>query len=197
MRKLSMFNTVSVDGFFTDAHGDMRWAQAGGDDAEWREFAAGNAGGGGALMLGRVTYDMMAGFWPTPAAAMQDATVVARMNEGPKFVVSRSLENPAWNNTSVLSGDLATAVRELKATDGPDIVILGSGSIVSQLTEANLIDAYQFVVTPLLLGTGRPLFETVTTRPTLTLVSSRAFKNGKTVLGYERAASSGHERATA
>jgi dihydrofolate reductase len=186
MRKLSVFNNVSLDGYFTDSSGDMSWAHK--QDAEWNEFVAGNASGGGALVLGRVTYEMMAGFWPTPAALAMNPAVAERMNTMPKAVFSRTLDKASWNNTRLLKGDLAAEMRKLKAEPGPDMVILGSGSIVAQLASAGLIDEYQVVVHPLALGGGRTLFQGVPRRLGLTLQKTRAFGNGAVVLWYQPAA---------
>jgi len=185
MRKLHVFNMVSLDGFFTDARGDMSWAHR--RDPEWTEFSSGNASGQGELMFGRVTYEMMAAFWPTPQAAQMLPEVAVGMNAMRKYVISRTLEAATWQNTTLLKGDLATDVRALKAEPGPDIVILGSGTIVSQLTAAKLIDGYQLVLSPTVLGKGRTLFETVPERLGLTLTKTRAFQNGNVVLWYELA----------
>jgi dihydrofolate reductase len=91
-----MFNSVSLDGYFTDANNDMSWAHAGGDDPEVREFTAGNAKGTGALVFGRITYEMMASFWPTPQAAQMMPEVAAGMNGARKYVFSRSLRKADW-----------------------------------------------------------------------------------------------------
>jgi dihydrofolate reductase len=89
MRKVVAFESVSLDGYFADVNGDMSWAHK--QDAEWNAFVGGNASGGGALLFGRVTYELMASFWPTPAA-MERAPVVAEgMNNMPKVVFSRTL----------------------------------------------------------------------------------------------------------
>jgi len=186
MAKLSVFNSVSMDGYFTGVNGDLSWAHSVPQDAEWAEFVGGNARGGGPLLFGRVTYDMMASFWPTPAAAQQNPGVAAHMNSLPKFVFSRSMKTSPWRNTTVLSGDLVSEVRQLKEESPEDLVILGSGSIVSQLTGAGLIDSYQFVVVPVILGAGRTLFEGVTTRPVLKPTKTRTFGNGNVVLWYEK-----------
>jgi dihydrofolate reductase len=185
MRKVSVFNNVSLDGFFVDARGDMSWAHR--RDEEWNAFASGNAGGNGELLFGRVTYEMMAAFWPTPQAAQMLPEVAAGMNAMHKIVFSRRLDTVAWQNTTLMKGDLATEVQQLKQQPGPDIVILGSGSIVSQLTEARLIDGYQIVLNPIVLGAGRTMFETVPERRGLTLTKTRAFGNGNVVLWYEPA----------
>lgn len=182
MRKLHVFNHVSLDGYFVDAKGDMSWAH--GEDPEFQAFTQENASGQAAMLFGRVTYQMMAGFWPTPAAAQMMPEVAASMNAAPKYVVSRTLAKADWSHTTLLKGDLVAETRRLKAESGPDLVIMGSGTIVSQLTEAGLIDAYQIVVNPLALGSGRTMFEGVTRRINLALEQSRAFKNGKVVLWY-------------
>lgn len=160
MPRLTSFTQVSLDGYFADANSDMSWAHR--QDPEWNAFAAENASGGGALLFGRVTYDMMASFWPTPAALDRAPTVAEHMNMLPKFVVSRTLDRAPWNNSKVLTGELLTEVRALKNHAGPDIAILGSGSIVAQLAEASLIDEIQLVFNALVLGKGKSLFAGVT-----------------------------------
>jgi dihydrofolate reductase len=185
MRKLVVFNHVSLDGCFVDANGDMSWAKADHADPEWDAFVAGNASGEGALVFGRVTYQMMASFWPTPLA-MEAMPVVARaMNGMPKIVFSRTLETAPWNNTTLIKGDVIPAVRALKRESGPDMAILGSGSIVAQLAPAGLIDEYQMVVNPLVLGRGRTMFDGMEERIGLKLSRTRAFANGNVLLCYE------------
>ena len=183
MRKIVAFEQVSLDGFFVDARGDMNWAHK--QDAEWNAFAASNASGGGALLFGRVTCEMLAGFWPTPMAMKSMPEVAEGMNNLPKFVASRTLDQVSWKNTTLLKGDLVAAVRKLKKAKGPDVAILGSGSVVSQLAEAGLIDEFQIVVNPIALGRGRTLFETVKERISLKLIRTRPFSNGNVVLYYE------------
>ncbi|MBV8812041.1 MAG: dihydrofolate reductase [Acidobacteriaceae bacterium] len=185
MRKVLVYNSVSLDGYFVDANGDMSWAHKG--DPEWNAFVAENAQGGSVLMFGRVTYDLMASFWPTDAALNTLPAVAERMNSGPKVVFSRTMDEASWNNTKLVKGDLAEAVRKMKQEPGDPMVILGSGSIVSQLTAARLIDEYQIVVTPIVLGEGRTMFDGVKERFPLKLTKSRAFGNGSVVLWYEPA----------
>lgn len=182
MPSLSSFLTISTDGYFTDRNGDMSWAHN--SDPEFDAFVAGNASGNGALLFGRVTYEMMASFWPTPQAAQMMPEVAAGMNRMAKYVASRSLSSVDWDNSELLKGELVEAVRQLKAGDGPDIAILGSGSIISQLAQAGLIDEYQFVIAPLALGGGRSAFEGMDGKLGLTLVESRTFQNGNVFLRY-------------
>jgi len=188
MQKLTVFNHVSLDGYFVDAAGSMHWAHAGMLDPEWNAFVAENATGDGALVFGRVTYDLMASYWPTPMAKQNDAHIADRMNTLPKIVFSRTMDKASWNNTKLVKGDLAAEVRNLKQESGDGMVILGSGSVVSQLAEAGLIDAYQFVVNPIILGKGRTMFEGVKDKLDLKLTKTRAFGNGNVFACYEPAA---------
>jgi dihydrofolate reductase len=112
MRKLVVFDTVSLDGYFVDASGDMSWAHK--DDPEWNGFVADNASAGGTLLFGRVTYELMASFWPTPQAMAMAPIVAKRMNSLPKIVFSRTLESATWSNTKIVKdGMLACAFRPI------------------------------------------------------------------------------------
>jgi dihydrofolate reductase len=185
MRQVMVFNNVSLDGYFVDAKQDMSWAHQ--SDPEWAAFTADNAKGDCVFVFGRVTYDMMAAWWPTPQAIQAMPDVANRMNQLPKVVFSKSLKRAAWNNTQVIPTDPAAAIRKLKQEPGDPLLIMGSGSIVAQLTSHGLIDEYQIVVHPLVLGDGRTLFDGVQQRVNLRLTQSRAFKNGSVFLRYERA----------
>lgn len=185
--KLGVFNLVSLDGFIADRNGDMSWAHEGHGDAEWSAFTAENAGGGGALVFGRVTYELMVRYWPTPMAAQAMPDVAERMNALPKIVFSRTLEKVSWQNTRLVKGDLVAEMRRLKQGSGPDMVILGSGSIVGQLAVEGLIDDYRVALSPVVLGRGKTMFEAVTRRLDLRLTGARTFANGTVVLSYQPA----------
>ena len=185
MRRLSVYNSVTLDGFFKDLHNDMSWAHQ--TDPEWNEFVAGNASGDPTLLFGCVTYELMASYWPTPMATRNSGAVAERMNKLQKIVFSRALTEASWSNTRLLKSDLVAEVHKLKNQPGEDIVIFGSGSIVSQLTQARLIDEYQIALNPTILGGGKTLFEGLK-ELTLKLTKSRAFRNGNVFLCYEPAA---------
>ena len=187
MRKLAVFNHVTLDGYFTDAEGDMSWAYNGSDDPEFQKFSSENASGESELLFGRVTYEIMAGFWPSPAAMQAMPAIAEGMNRMRKTVFSRTLEGVSWNNARLMKGGLVEEVRKMKDEPGPAIVILGSGSIVSQLAEARLIDDYQMVVNPVALGKGRTMFDGMKERLPLRLTRSRTFGNGKVFVTYEAA----------
>jgi len=182
MRKIHVFENLTLDGYFTDDNNDMSWAHK--QDEEFNEFSSSNARGDAELLFGRITYEMMARFWPTAEAAKMLPDVAAGMNRMRKYAFSRTLNTVTWQNTTVLKGDLVAEATRLKREDGPDLVVMGSGSIVSQLTQARLIDEYQIVLNPLVLGRGRTLFESVKDRMVLRLDRTRTFKNGNVVLWY-------------
>jgi dihydrofolate reductase len=188
--------SLSLDGYFARENDDVSWSHS--DDEEFGEFTAGNASGGGMLIFGRKTYEMMVSFWPTPQAVQDMPKIAEGMNRMKKVVFSKTLETSDWENTEIVKGDLVSEVRKLKggtgappideteSTDG-DITILGSASLVTQLTEAGLIDQYQFVVVPIALGSGRAIFEGMKEPRRLKLRKSISFKNGNVVSSYEPA----------
>ena len=184
MRKLKVFNSVTLDGYFTDKNNDMSWAHRGADP-EWNAFTAENAKGGGVLLFGRVTYELMASFWPTPQAMQMMPDVAKGMNNLPKVVFSGTLEKVTWSNTKLVKGDLIEEVKKMKSEPGDDMVIMGSGTIVSQLSQHRLIDEYQIVLVPIVLGEGRTMFEGLDDKLELKRISTREFKNGNVVHTYE------------
>ncbi len=187
MRRLAVFNNVTLDGYFVDGHGDMSWANTARESAEWREFTDQNATSGGVFLFGRVTYDLMKSFWPTQQAAEMFPVVAERMNNLPKVVFSRTLDSVSWKNTTLAKGELAAEVRRMKQEPGADLVILGSGSIVAQLAQERLIDEFQIALTPVVLGKGRTMFDGIREKLALKLVKSRVFGNGSVFLRYEPA----------
>jgi len=185
MRKLVVFNHMSLDGYFVDAHGDMSFARNDKPDSEWDAFVAGNAGNGGTLLFGRITYELMASYWPTPLATEQMPVVAERMNNLPKVVFSRTLEKAAWINTKLVKDNMLGEIRKMKKEPGKNMVIFGSGSLVSQLTQHGLIDEYQVLVDPVVLGKGRTMFDGVRGKVFLKLIKTRTFGNGNVLLCYE------------
>ncbi|HEU4387254.1 MAG TPA: dihydrofolate reductase family protein [Blastocatellia bacterium] len=185
MQKLIVFNHISLDGYFVDANGSMRWAKAHQQDPEWNAFVAENAGGGGTLVFGRITYELMASFWPTPDAIKIMPEVADGMNNLPKVVFSRTLDKASWTNTRLVKGSLAEEMQMMKNEPGKGMVILGSGTIVSQLAAQGLIDEYQLVINPIVLGGGRTMFEGLKANLDLKLTKTRAFGNGNVLLCYQ------------
>ena len=184
-RKLVVFNQVTLDGYFAGDNGDISWAHRDIESAEWKAFVADNAASGGQLLFGRVTYQLMASYWPTPQAMKNDPVVAERMNNLPKVVFSSTLDQATWNNTTLVKEDVAGTIRQLKQAPGAHMAIMGSGSLVSQLAHEALIDEYQLVVIPVVLGKGKTMFEGITKRLTLKPIRTRTFDNGNLLLCYE------------
>ncbi|HEY6804863.1 MAG TPA: dihydrofolate reductase family protein [Pyrinomonadaceae bacterium] len=186
MRKVVVFNSISLDGFFTDLDGDMSWAHK--NDPEWNDFTSGNAQGGdrGLFLFGRVTYQMMASWWPSPQALQTMPEVANAMNSRQKVVFSRTLEEATWSNTRLVKDNMIEEVQKLKNQDGENILIFGSGTIVAQLTKEGLIDEYQLVICPIVLGSGRTMFEGVKEKVVLKRTQARTFDNGNVFASYER-----------
>jgi dihydrofolate reductase len=182
MRRLTVFNLVSLDGYFTGEGGDISWHMV---DEEFQELANKAANSGNTLLFGRVTYQLMAGFWPTKEAIRTDPLVAAGMNESEKIVFSRTLDKADWNNTRLVKTGMIAEVMRLKEGSGKDLTVLGSGSIVARLAAEDLIDEYQILVNPVVLGKGRTMFEGMGRRLHLKLLSSRTFGNGNVLLRYE------------
>ena len=187
MRKLIVFNHVSLDGYFVDANGTMSWAKTRRDDPEWNAFVEQNASGNGPLLFGRKTYELMIQYWPTPMAKQHDAAIADRMNKLPKVVFSKTLSDASWNNTTLIKDDLVGEVRRMKQESGDGLTILGSGTLVPQLAEAGLIDEYHLAVNPLVLGKGRTMFEGIGEKLALKPKTTRTFGNGCVYLVYEPA----------
>jgi dihydrofolate reductase len=184
MAKLIVFNQVSLDGYFVDMNGDMSWAHNTNKDDEWDAFVTANARGGGLLVFGKITYELMKSYWPTPIAIQSNPVVAEQMNNLPKVVFSRTLNNASWNNTKIVKDSMAAEIRKMKIESGIDMAIMGSGSIVSQLTQERLIDEYHIVVIPVVLGKGRTMFDGVKEKLTMKLTKTRAFGNGNVLLCY-------------
>jgi dihydrofolate reductase len=186
LRRLNAFMQVSLDSHFADAAGDMSFAHHEATDVEWRRFMADNTASGGVLMFGRVTYDLMSSWWPTPAAAKAMPEIARQMNLLPKVVASRTLSSARWSNTTLIKRDLVDTVRRMKAESGPDITILGSGSIVTQLAAAQLVDMIEVAVNPIDLGAGKNFLAGLPLPLPLILTRTRVFANGSVVLCYAR-----------
>src|SRR5574340_288300 len=162
MRKIIVFNHVTLDGYYAGPNGELDWATAANEEVI--QSAQESSHPDDAAMFGRVTYDMMAGYWPTPAAAYEPAVFRDFMNQRPKYVFSRTLQKAGWNNTTLLREIDRDEILQIKSGPGNNIIIFGSGKIVQQLTNLGLIDEYQLLVNPLLLGSGKLQFTDINKR---------------------------------
>ena len=192
MGRLSMFNLVSLDGFFAGPNGEIDWFQT---DDEFDAFAIEHTGQAKHLLFGRVTYELMAGYWPTDEAAASEPKIAELMNSLPKTVFSRTLREVTWENTRLVRDDAAGEVARLKRETAGDLFLFGSADLAETLTAAGLFDEYRLIVNPVVLGTGRPLFKG-DRRLDLRLTGERRFGNGNLLVTYEPAQRA-QERRTA
>jgi dihydrofolate reductase len=137
-----------------------------------------------ALLLGRKTYDIFAAHWPLVGG---DDPIAAKLNSVPKYVASRTLDNVTWNNSTLIQGDVAKAVAELKEQSGGEIQVTGSGDLIQTLIEHDLVDEYRLWVFPVVLGDGKRLFATGAVPSALKLVDTKTSSTGVAIHTYERA----------
>lgn len=182
MRKLLVFNLVTLDGYFEGLNRDISWHNV---DAEFNEYAIDMLNSADALLFGRVTYDLMAGFWPTPDAIKNDPIVAGKMNSLSKIVFSKTLKKADWNNTRLVKENIEEEIKKMKNQPGKDMALLGSGTIMSEFAQRGLIDEYRIMVNPIILGQGTPLFKGIKERINLKLVRTRTFRNGNVLLYYQ------------
>ena len=187
MGTISTFTHISIDGYFAGPNGEIDWFKAIERDDEYDAYTHQQASSSrNTILMGRTTYEMMKSYWPTPGAIKADPEMAAVMNESPKVVVSKSLksveEGPNWKNVRLLRDVTRDEIAKLKSES--DVTILGSGSIVQQLSNLDLIDDYQLVCVPIILGAGKSLFHDVRKKQ-LKLRESKSFGNGIVVANYE------------
>jgi dihydrofolate reductase len=182
VRKVVAVELVSVDGVMESPE---EWAFAYSNE-EMDEANASGMAASDALLLGRVTYEELAAFWPNQPGG---TPMVDYINSVPKFLVSATLEEPlAWNNSTLIKGDeFAEEIIELKRRPGKDITIIGSGALVGSLLGGGLLDELRLMVHPVILGGGKRLFEERVDREVLKLVDSRMFATGVVYLTYRPA----------
>jgi len=185
MGKIVVTEFVSLDGVMEDPGGAEEYEHGGWtfeiDRGEGDQFKMDETTASDALLLGRVTYEGFAAAWPSREGGFAD-----KFNSMPKFVVSSTLENPEWNNTTVLRGDLAEEVGKLRERFDGDVVVHGSRQLAQSLLEQDLVDELRLMVFPVVLGTGKRLFSESAGKKPLRLVESRTVGDGVAILVYRR-----------
>ena len=187
---------VTLDGFMVGPDEDMSWVIERFDSEMAEDVALDISRDSEAFVLGRVTYDIFAGYWPTavpydegdalePAAGKEDPRIIAALNDFPRYVFSTTLPEPEWEHTRVLRGGLEDEIRRLKAEPGKAVNIQGSASIVRALGRADLVDEYHLYLHPVLLGDGKPLF-VPGPRQNLELTALKRYANGVLATTYAR-----------
>jgi dihydrofolate reductase len=193
-RRIVTFNRVSADGYFASADGGLDWTVP---DDEIDQAGAAAIGRYDTMLFGATTYRMFESFWPhaLQATSPQDPhgprplsasmrAMAGWINEANKVVISKSIKQVTWHNSHLLPRFDPQQIEALKQQPGQDIIMFGSGSVASQLTQHGLIDEYQFIVGPIMLGAGRTFISEVTRRVPLALVESKAYASGNLLLRY-------------
>jgi dihydrofolate reductase len=190
MRKLVLTEWISLDGYTAGPDNDMSFVGESFND-EMGQYEDDIVNTADTLVLGRVTYESFAGSWPyvpdKPDVSEGEKAYARKLNSMRKIVFSKTLNRADWNN-SVLMRDIdPEAIKQWKQEDGKDMLIYGSASVVQQLTNLRLIDEYQLLVHPVLLGGGKALLKDIADKHRLKLVSARPFTSGVVLLTYQRA----------
>jgi dihydrofolate reductase len=171
---------VTLDGFFEGPDQDISWHNV---DEEFNDFAVEQTSSVDTLLFGRVTYLLMASYWPTPAAIADDPQVAALMNSLPKVVFSRTLQSAAWENSTLIREHAQEEILKLKAQPGKDMAIFGSAGLIS--TVMDVIDEHRLLVNPIVLRQGTPLFKHGGEPLKMNLVNVRRFNSGNILLSYQ------------
>jgi len=181
MRNVVLAMFATLDGFVAGPKGELvppPWS----DEAQLH-WSDANLELAGTVVYGRKCYEGMAQFWQSADANPATAAALTRL---PKVVFSRTLRDPTWANTVVASGDLVSEVERLKSESGKPVVVFGGAELAWSLVRSDLVDEYRVMVTPTLLGEGKPLFAGSDVRRDIRLVSARALDTGAVILHYER-----------
>jgi dihydrofolate reductase len=181
MRKVFLFNMITLDGFFEGPDQDISWHHT---DEQFNDFAIQQLKEIGTLLFGRITYLGMASYWPTELAKRNDPAIAELMNSLPKVVFSKTLDKVEWNNSRLVKENAEKQVSELKQQPGKDIAIFGSSHLAASLADHGLIDEYRLIVNPVFLGKGISLLEGIKNRLDLKLLKARTFESGNVLLYY-------------
>ncbi len=176
MRKLIIWDMVTVDGYFEGPDQDISWFVF---DEELETYIRETQANADTLVFGRVTYEFMAAYWPSEQGQIADF-----MNQIEKVVFSRTLKSVDWNNARLLDGSVAEEISRLKARPGGDIFVFGSADFTATLIEQGLVDEYHLGINPVILGSGSPLFKGNSDRIPLRHLETRTLKSGLVILHY-------------
>ena len=182
MRKIIVSNMVSIDGYIEGPNRELNWHVV---NDEFLKYAEDMLNAADILLFGRLTYEMMAAYWTLPESIKNDAVIAGKMNRLTKIVFSKTLDKVDWENSSLIKENIKEEMLKLKEQPGKDIVILGSGSIVSAFTQMGIIDEYRIIINPVILGAGNPQFHGNLDKTLLRLTEFKKLKSGVVVLYYQ------------
>jgi dihydrofolate reductase len=181
MRTVASFIITSLDGFYEGPNSEFDWPVV---DEEFNDFAIRQLDGAETLGFGRATYEHMAAYWPTEQARANDPAITSRMNATPKLVFSTTLDDATWSATTIVPGEATEAVPAIKAKAGGELLVIGSAHLTAALAQSGTLDELRIMVSPIVIGQGRSLFENLEGRVSLTLLGVRQFDSGNVLLTY-------------
>jgi dihydrofolate reductase len=173
---------ISLDGYFEGPARDISWHNL---DEDFNKFAIDQLNSVDTLLFGKVTYEMMASYWSTPAAVSDDPVVAGKMNSLPKIVFSNTLSKVDWQNTTLIKNNFVEKISKLKQQEGKDLVIFGSSDLAVTFMDHNLIDEFRIMINPLALGGGKPLFQGLKDKYKFKLLGTKTFNSGNVLLYYQ------------
>ena len=182
MRKLIVFNMITLDGFFEGPNHEIDWHKL---DPVFQDFSSDQLSSMSTIIFGRKTYELMASYWPTTQAIANDSIIAEKMNSKPKIVFSKSLQKAEWHNTRLIKGNLSEEIIKLKEEPGNDMIIFGSSKLSASLLDLELIDEIRVIINPVILGQGHALFANVHKKINLELLASKIFESGNILLCYQ------------
>jgi dihydrofolate reductase len=188
MRKLILSMNITLDGFIAGPHCELDWHFSYWNN-EMSRHAAAQLSLTDTILLGRVTYNAMAKYWPSVAMdstfPRDDIAFAEMMNTHHKIVFSSTLKETSWHRSAIVQEDAATAIRKLKRLPGKDMIIFGSSRLSQSLMRADLIDEYLLWTYPVILGEGKPLFAGLSQQSALRLVTLKSFSSGVILIDYQ------------
>lgn len=191
MRKIIVLSYLTFDGFTAAKDGNSKWIVW---DEGMDDYYVETQRETDAIFLGRTTYESLKDYWSTDKSADENPEIKEFTNKTKKYVFSRSMENADWENSEIISEITAEKIEEIKKPDGKNIVIIGSGSIASQIENLNLIDEYRFLSIPVVLGEGKSYFTNLNKILDLKLIETRRFSSGGVLHRYEPKPESENEK---
>ena len=189
MRNVILSVNTTLDGFMAGLKGELDWHFSHWNE-KMAEYAFEQLSAMDTILIGRITYESMAGHWPSASASListeRDKEFAGLMNNLPKIVFSRTLSVVDWNNSRLVRNNIAREITRLKNQPGKDMILLGGPAIISTFMRLDLIDEYRMWVSPVVLGKGIPLFKDVRDKFNLRLLITKTFSNGVILHCYQR-----------
>jgi dihydrofolate reductase len=181
MRRVIFQMLISLDGYFEGPEKEIDWHNV---DDEFNDYAIDFLNSVDTILFGRLTYELMAAYWPTETATTNDPILAEKMNSLEKIVFSTTLKRAEWNNTILCNKDIADKVYNFKQSRGKNIAIFGSSDLAIALLPSGLIDELNILINPVILSRGKSLFSGINRRLNLTLIKTKIFRSGNVMLCY-------------